>query len=706
MSPHSSTPDASNITIGTLLRLVRPNVFRRSAKMLKRLKNLTRCSKSKRADHLFHRRSHSHGGFENDFGLGHTDVNEMMGKFKLLSKGQRFAFLSTLVPELLLPEALVVARRIDPRLKRDFLKDLPLELSLHCLSFVEDARTLARASQVSQYWYALLQDETTWKHMCTRTRFFPLVSPFPSHSSHSRTSRRFDNPFVSRVPHSNLRLQMGRVSLNPLAQNFITTPRFARLAELGSVRPMSPPTTPRSFKQQFKDAYLTESNWLTGGQLIASHKHTDDGVVTSLAIDDTFIVVGMANSQIEVYDSRTGAWLNSLKGHEAGVWALMLVSPHRRPPPTPPIPQEQSYVTPQDLHSNSLTSPSTYREEGRSRRASFTAATSQSARHAPTGGPSSRGIQRPNTTLGVGEENNRSGTYTGKKPVQSDLCGAAMGYGSDKHLVVSGGCDRNVRVWDANTGQCLHVLRGHSSTVRCLKVIDGKPLAITGSRDWTLRVWDIERGRCVHILQGHQQSVRCVEVAGNIAATGSYDFTCRLWNVETGQCLRVLVGHYHQIYAIAFDGERVVTGSLDSTVRVWDAATGTCMALLQGHTSLVGQLQLTSDTLVTGGSDGRVIIFDLTTLTCLHRLCAHDNSVTCLQFDDRYIISGGNDGRVKLWDMRTGAFIRELTRRCDAVWRVNFRDDRCVILLQRGGRTVLEVLSFRAGEKGGERITT
>ncbi|EIW73385.1 hypothetical protein TREMEDRAFT_25331 [Tremella mesenterica DSM 1558] len=533
-----------------------------------------------------------------------------MGKFKLLSKGQRFAFLSTLVPELLLPEALVVARRIDPRLKRDFLKDLPLELSLHCLSFVEDARTLARASQVSQYWYALLQDETTWKHMCTRTRFFPLVSPFPSHSSHSRTSRRFDNPFVSRVPHSNLRLQMGRVSLNPLAQNFITTPRFARLAELGSVRPMSPPTTPRSFKQQFKDAYLTESNWLTGGQLIASHKHTDDGVVTSLAIDDTFIVVGMANSQIEVYDSRTGAWLNSLKGHEAGVWALI------------------------------------------------------------------------------------------------DLCGAAMGYGSDKHLVVSGGCDRNVRVWDANTGQCLHVLRGHSSTVRCLKVIDGKPLAITGSRDWTLRVWDIERGRCVHILQGHQQSVRCVEVAGNIAATGSYDFTCRLWNVETGQCLRVLVGHYHQIYAIAFDGERVVTGSLDSTVRVWDAATGTCMALLQGHTSLVGQLQLTSDTLVTGGSDGRVIIFDLTTLTCLHRLCAHDNSVTCLQFDDRYIISGGNDGRVKLWDMRTGAFIRELTRRCDAVWRVNFRDDRCVILLQRGGRTVLEVLSFRAGEKGGERITT
>ena len=115
-----------------------------------------------------------------------------------------------------------------------------------------------------------------------------------------------------------------------------------------------------------------------------------------------------------------------------------------------------------------------------------------------------------------------------------------------------------------------------------------------------------------------------------------------------------------------------------------------CLALLQGHTSLVGQLQLTNDVLVTGGSDGRVIIFSLSTFECLHRLCAHDNSVTCLQFDDRFIVSGGNDGRVKLWDLRTGAFIRELSKPYEAVWRVTFKDDKCVGLCKRGGKTVME----------------
>jgi F-box and WD-40 domain protein CDC4 len=82
-------------------------------------------------------------------------------------------------------------------------------------------------------------------------------------------------------------------------------------------------------------------------------------------------------------------------------------------------------------------------------------------------------------------------------------------------------------------------------------------------------------------------------------------------------------------------------------------------------------------------------------MACLERLCAHDNSVTCLQFDQRFILSGGNDGRAKVWDMQTGRFLRELTRPCESVWRVTFKDDRAVVLCQRNGGTALEIISFR-----------
>jgi WD40 repeat protein len=76
--------------------------------------------------------------------------------------------------------------------------------------------------------------------------------------------------------------------------------------------------------------------------------------------------------------------------------------------------------------------------------------------------------------------------------------------------------------------ECLHVLEGHTSTIRCIKVLQGRPIAVSGSRDASIRVWDLENGRLLHLLAGHDQSVRCIEVSGNKVVSGSYDCTCRV----------------------------------------------------------------------------------------------------------------------------------------------------------------------------------
>ncbi|KAI1826202.1 WD40-repeat-containing domain protein [Xylaria intraflava] len=258
--------------------------------------------------------------------------------------------------------------------------------------------------------------------------------------------------------------------------------------------------------------------------------------------------------------------------------------------------------------------------------------------------------------------------------------------------LVSGGCDRDVRVWDMTTGECLHTLRGHTSTVRCLKMSDANT-AISGSRDTFLRVWDIRQGVCRAVLAGHQASVRCLEIKGDIVVSGSYDASAKIWSISQGRCLHTLNGHYSQIYAIAFDGQRVVTGSLDTSVRVWNARTGEPIALLQGHTSLVGQLQLRGNTLVTGGSDGSVRVWSLEKMCPIHRLAAHDNSVTSLQFDDTRVVSGGSDGRVKIWDVKTGQLVRELIT-AESVWRVVFEDEKCVAVANSGNRVMMEVWTF------------
>ncbi len=214
-------------------------------------------------------------------------------------------------------------------------------------------------------------------------------------------------------------------------------------------------------------------------------------------------------------------------------------------------------------------------------------------------------------------------------------------------------------MYDSVRSYCLHVLKGHTSTIRCVKALDGRPIAVSASRNGQLRVWDIEKGYCLRVLEGHEASVRALDVVGNVAVSGSYDYTARvrvqvrllrlihfdlslqLWNVDTGECIRVLRGHHHQIYSVAFDGKFIATGSLDSTVRLWDFDSGKCLALLHS-----------------------------------------------------YLITGGNDGCVKLFERETGTLVRELTKKCDGVWKVVMRKDKCVIMCKRDGKTVIEVLSF------------
>ena len=75
-------------------------------------------------------------------------------------------FLSSVVSSCTFPELLFVSQTINHLLKRDFLYSLPSELSLYILRFIDEPKTLVRASQVSKHWRSIVRDESVWKRMC------------------------------------------------------------------------------------------------------------------------------------------------------------------------------------------------------------------------------------------------------------------------------------------------------------------------------------------------------------------------------------------------------------------------------------------------------------------------------------------------------------------------------------------------------------
>ncbi|TFK75057.1 WD40 repeat-like protein [Pluteus cervinus] len=761
-----------------------------------------------------HHHHHHHSIIPGPFGILSPQANPTL----------RREYLTAVLRSCTPTELLFISTTIAPLLKRDFLASLPAELALHVLSFIDDPKTLARAAQVSTHWRKLVADEWVWKRMCLIHAYddweddADLDSSITSPGSPIQIGSSLHNPvaaFQSFGHPDALRdkhhqspdnddepleemEKFAHHPMDPALEWLIARKRqVRRLQQQTAVSNVAHPFQKYShfsYRKYFRDSYITMQNWRHGGHLLRSHHipvvTPDSGVITSLALDSDWVVVGLANSKIHVFSARTGVLARTLVGHESGVWGVCLVSKAGQWIGNP----TSSESTPVDGNNPSSSATTiiapteTGYDDGRWDFVRGNASSSRTSRHSRRNGrgqltglaalssgvsgmglgnepldhrvpPSLRIALGLEPLSGTGEDNegvfdedaeearrlheanahgitsssprsrspsigqgsnfgsyrtatgsNQSddgSTYELDPPASkwNDMCCASQGWGQPNALVVSGGCDKVLRVWDIQTGYCIYALPGHTSTIRCIRVLHNRPIAVTGSRDSTLRVWDVQRGRCLRVLSGHSGSVRCLDVHGNKVVSGSYDTTCRLWDVDTGECLHVLRGHFHQIYSVAYDGVRIASGGLDTTVRVWSAETGECIALLTGHTALVCQLQLSPTILATGGSDGRVITFSLSTYTALHRIAAHDSSVTSLQFDKHFLVTGGNDGRVRLFEMETGNYVRELSEGSECVWKVAFGKESCAVMCKRGGKTVMEIWSMRPSQRGWVKLT-
>ena len=258
---------------------------------------------------------------------------------------------------------------------------------------------------------------------------------------------------------------------------------------------------------------------------------------------------------------------------------------------------------------------------------------------------------------------------------------------------VTGDSDYTARLWDADTGTELAVLRGHADVVFNAAFSPGGHRIATASRDHTARIWDVASESYVILGPGSfpegdpriaQRIGRPILRRAAFSPDGTRIVTAddlaraRVWNLATGKESAVLYGHQLALTDAEFspDGSRIVTASLDGTARVWDVASGRQVAVLQGHADFVNRANFSPDgaRVVTASSDGTARVWDATTGSQIAVLRGHDGSVGAAAFspDGNLILTAStssldtifagkrSDGTARIWDAATGRQLRVL----------------------------------------------
>lgn len=70
----------------------------------------------------------------------------------------------------------------------------------------------------------------------------------------------------------------------------------------------------------------------------------------------------------------------------------------------------------------------------------------------------------------------------------------SLAFARGGEVLISGGWDKEIRVWDAESTECLITLRGHTEGINAIAISADQTRIVSGSADQTIRVWDLTSG--------------------------------------------------------------------------------------------------------------------------------------------------------------------------------------------------------------------
>ena len=246
------------------------------------------------------------------------------------------------------------------------------------------------------------------------------------------------------------------------------------------------------------------------------------------------------------------------------------------------------------------------------------------------------------------------------------------------HLLLSAGLDSKVKIWDvSNTGRCMRTYLGHEKGVRDICFTnDGRKFVSTGY-DRNIKLWDTETGQVIRTLSSGKMLGYCVkfhpdEDKQNLVLCGCSDKKIYQFDTETGDIVQEYNEHLGAVNSITFvdENRRFVSSSDDKSLRVWDFGIPVQIKYIADPSmhSMPSVAAHPDGSYIVGQSlDNTIVIYSTKEKFKMNRkrtFRGHNNAGYACQVnfspDGRFVISGDGEGRCFFWDWKTSRVFRKM----------------------------------------------
>ncbi|KAI5119920.1 hypothetical protein M0805_000885 [Coniferiporia weirii] len=238
------------------------------------------------------------------------------------------------------------------------------------------------------------------------------------------------------------------------------------------------------------------------------------------------------------------------------------------------------------------------------------------------------------------------------------------------HLFLSGSMDTKIKLWDVyTTGNCLRTFVGHTKAVKDVCFSNDGRRFLSCGYDRQMKLWDTETGQCIkrfsngkipYVIKFHPD-----EDKQNIFLAGMSDKKIIQYDMDSGEITQEYDQHLGPVNTITFvdENRRFVTTSDDKTIRAWDFDIPVVIKYIAEpfmHSMPAVTLHPSKKYFAAQSLDNQILIYSTDNFrqNRKKRFAGHSTAGYACQVgfspDGKWVSSGDSSGDVVFWDWKTG----------------------------------------------------